>query len=198
MDYDTNKPQKIFEAIIYATEAHHGQYRKGTNIPYIVHPINVMRILIDLKCDEDVIIAGLLHDVVEDANKDINEIREKFGSRVTEIINALTEPIEFKRNASTWKERKLHSLELIENTDNFDILFVACADKYDNCREILLEYSKIGEKIWEKFNAPKNQQKWYYESLKEIFLKKAQILNSGFTTLALQYAEVVNNIFKDR
>ena len=58
--------QRIFQAVEFATKAHSGQFRKGTNVPYLVHPLGVCKILIEAGCSEDVVVAGLLHDTVED------------------------------------------------------------------------------------------------------------------------------------
>ena len=77
---------RIHKAIEFATLKHQGQTRKGTDIPYIVHPIEVMQILTASGCEEDIIIAGILHDTLEDTNTEREEIVEAFGARVAELV----------------------------------------------------------------------------------------------------------------
>ena len=77
---------KMEQAIIFATEKHKNQFRKGTQIPYIVHPIEVMQILRENNADENTIIAGLLHDTIEDAGVSYNEICNMFGNEVANIV----------------------------------------------------------------------------------------------------------------
>ena len=77
---------KIQEAIIFATLAHEGQKRKGTDIPYIVHPMEVMQILTECHCNDDVVIAGILHDTLEDTKTVPADIEKKFGSAVLMLM----------------------------------------------------------------------------------------------------------------
>ena len=81
----------IFEAIRFAAEAHSGQYRKGTNIPYISHLINVMKILCENNCKEEIIVAGVLHDVLEDTPVKVEELEANFGTEVAFLVIGATE-----------------------------------------------------------------------------------------------------------
>ena len=78
--------KRLEEAIIYATQLHQGRVRKMSSIPYILHPLEVAQILSTMTDDEDVITAGVLHDIVEDTEGTIEEIEEKFGKRVAELV----------------------------------------------------------------------------------------------------------------
>lgn len=96
----------IQRAIIFGTQKHEGQKRKGTGIPYIVHPMEVMQILTELQCTDETIIAGILHDVLEDTKTNPNEIREMFGVNVLRIVLSVTED-----KSKTWQERKQQTID---------------------------------------------------------------------------------------
>ncbi len=95
----------IDKAIQFAAIAHEGQYRKGTNIPYIIHPVSVGFLLQSIGCDEEVIVAGLLHDTVEDTDTELDDIKREFGERVASLVFSASEP----DKTLTWEERKIHS-----------------------------------------------------------------------------------------
>lgn len=149
----------IHEAIEFAAVAHRGQVRKGSDTPYIVHPAEVMQILTENGCEEKVIVAGLMHDTVEDAGVRLSEIEERFGSEVAAIVAAETED-----KSKSWKERKQATVDRIGD-ESFEAQLVCCADKLSNIRSMLFDRKKVGEKLWERFNAPQDQIAWYYRSV---------------------------------
>ena len=163
--------EDITKAITFAAEAHHRQFRKGSDIPYIFHPINVGRILIENGCIETVVIAGILHDVLEDTETEPDDITAHFsgylGRKVLKYVLAVSEP----NRDDSWKNRKT---QYIENaaTVSLRILQIMCADKFDNLSQIKRDFDRVGEEVWERFNAPKEQIKWYYTSLVEIFIER--------------------------
>lgn len=129
----------IFRAIKFVAEAHEGHYRKGTNIPYISHLTNVMKILCENGCSEEVIVAGILHDAVEDTPISLDVIKLKFGNRVAELVAAASEKEKLEtgdQEEAGWKERKQHTINSLQKTDSVDKLLVSCADKLDNTRAI--------------------------------------------------------------
>ena len=160
---------KIHEAIYYAGKRHAGQVRKGTSVPYLVHPLEVMGILLENGCSEDVVVAGILHDVIEDTCDDNDTIREivrediknKFGEAVIKIVNSESED-----KSKSWKERKQHTIDCLKN-DTLEVRLVCCSDKLSNIMSIEADKHKIGEKIFQRFNAPKEQLAWYYRSIAE-------------------------------
>lgn len=160
---------KIHEAVYYAGKRHAGQVRKGTSIPYIVHPLEVMGILIENGCSEDVIVAGILHDIIEDTcdNNDTirdivrSEIREKFGEGVLKIVNCESED-----KSKSWEERKQHTIDCLK-TDSLEVRLVCCGDKLSNIMSIESDKNKIGDKVFRRFNAPKEKLAWYYRSIGE-------------------------------
>lgn len=150
------KKHKLEEAIIFATERHMGQVRKCTPIPYILHPLETMQILFSMQADMPLLIAGVLHDTVEDTNTSMEEIRENFGEEVENLVNFHTED-----KTKNWKERKSHTIDvLIEASQRQKMLVMA--DKISNLRSMYADYVKKGDELWEHFSAPKEKQAWYY------------------------------------
>lgn len=163
------KSPLLFEAIDFATKAHSGQFRKGSALPYIIHPLGVSKILIEHGYEEHIVISGVLHDTVEDTSVTHKEIADRFGNVISGIVQGLTEP---NKNYS-WEDRKQHMLELFKTVPT-DVLVVSCADKLDNLRSITTDYARLGEEVWKRFHRPKNLQLWYFESTLEIFSARLQ------------------------
>lgn len=154
------KNLKIHEAIIFATMAHQGQVRKGTTIPYIAHPMEVMQILTESGCSIDVIVAGILHDTLEDTCASEKDIINLFGKSVLSIIKEETED-----KSKTWLERKGYTIEHVKNASKA-VQLVCCADKLSNIKSIYADKLKIGEQVFERFSAPsKEYVKWYYTEI---------------------------------
>lgn len=153
----------INEAIIFATNAHAGQARKGNGTPYILHPLEAGVIVSQIKYDEELIAAAFLHDVVEDAGVPLETIAEKFGSRVAELVK-----IESEDKSKSWRERKQHTIEHLMAESDQDVKIVTLGDKLSNIRAMDRDYSKMGDRLWERFNEKdKNMHRWYYTSLVE-------------------------------
>ena len=159
----------IFEAIEFAAQAHHGQYRKGTRIPYITHPLNVANILLEYGYPEQLAVAGVLHDTVEDTPVTLAEIRSLFGERVVRLVAGASEP----DKAGSWDKRKQHTIDHLK-TAPVDVVVLACADKLDNVRSLRRDYLKLGEALWARFNRPKERQHWYYQSLAQVFITRVE------------------------
>jgi (p)ppGpp synthase/HD superfamily hydrolase len=100
----------IFKAIEFATRAHSGQYRKGTKLPYIVHPLGVAKILIECDSPEHLIVAGILHDTVEDTSATLDEIKQTFGWDIADLVEAASEP----DKSDTWENRKEHTIQMLK------------------------------------------------------------------------------------
>lgn len=150
---------KIHDAIIFATLKHQNQTRKGTEIPYIVHPMEVMQILTENGCSEKIIVAGILHDTLEDTDTTPAEIERKFGKEILQLVQTESED-----KSKSWKERKQHTIHCLKH-DSLETKLVCCGDKLSNIRSMYADFQTIGEKLWERFNAPKENIRWYYESI---------------------------------
>ena len=141
--------------------------RKKSDAPYILHPMEAAVIVGTMTDDQNVIAAAALHDVVEDAKITIQEIEEKFGKRVRELVESETED---KRAdlppADTWRVRKEESLAVLKNTDDIDVLMVWLGDKLANMRAIYRDFKAEGVAMWQKFNQKDaKEQAWYYRSI---------------------------------
>lgn len=156
----------LTKAITFATKKHEGQKRKGTDIPYIVHPLEALSIASTITNDENVLAATVLHDVVEDCGVSIRQIELKFGKEVARLVAADTENKRENESAeSTWKLRKQETLDQIEKMDK-NSKIVVLADKLSNMRAIYRDYDILGDTLWQKFNCKdKKEQKWYYEQI---------------------------------
>ena len=157
----------VSEAIAFAVKAHDGMRRKKSESPYILHPMEAAVIVGTMTDDQNLIAAAALHDVVEDTGITIEEIEEKFGKRVRELVEAETED---KREElppeATWRIRKEESLEVIKNTDDIAVLIVWLGDKLANMRAIYRDFKLEGVQMWQRFNQKDvNEQAWYYQSI---------------------------------
>jgi (p)ppGpp synthase/HD superfamily hydrolase len=149
----------IRKAIIFAARKHDGQVRKGTDIPYITHPMEVMQILTVSMCPVSVIVAGILHDVLEDTKTSPVEIIEQFGEGVLKIIIAESED-----KSKPWKERKQATIDHLPGA-SYDVKLVCCADKLSNLESMAADMEAVGDRLWERFNASKEDIGWYYKGV---------------------------------
>ena len=157
----------VSEAIAFAVKAHDGMRRKKSEAPYILHPMEAAVIVGTMSDDQSLIAAAALHDVVEDAGITIEEIGEKFGARVRELVESETED---KRAdlppTDTWRIRKEESLEVLKNTNDIGVLMVWLGDKLANMRSIYRDWKVEGNAMWQRFNQKDvNEQAWYYRSI---------------------------------
>lgn len=159
-------------AIAFAARAHEGQTRKGTSIPYITHPVAVAALVAQFGGDEDLQIAGLLHDVLEDGGPQFApEIKQLFGSRVLALVEGCTDGVpDAAGEKAPWAERKQAYLAHLAHASE-DVLMVSACDKLSNARAILddLRNLAIGPKVFERFTAKKEGTLWYYSELSRIF-----------------------------
>lgn len=151
-------------AIIFATEAHAGQVRKGTTLPYIVHPMEAMSIVATMTDDPEMLAAAVLHDVVEDTTVTTEDVRREFGDRVAALVTADTNTK--KDKGDTWHNRKQAAIGRL-SAASYDEKIVALGDKLSNLRAITIDHEKHGEALWKRFNAPNGRDDiaWYYRGL---------------------------------
>ena len=157
----------VSEAIAFAVKAHDGMRRKKSESPYILHPMEAAVIVGTMTDDQNLIAAAALHDVVEDADVTIDEIEEKFGKRVRELVESETEDKRAELPpAETWRIRKEESLEVLKNTDDIGVLMVWIGDKLANMRAIYRDFKVEGTGMWQRFNQKdENAQAWYYRTI---------------------------------
>ncbi|PIC88232.1 hypothetical protein CSV72_02375 [Sporosarcina sp. P20a] len=150
----------IEKAFQFALHKHRGQFRKGTDIPYITHPFAVSMILKHHQYSDDIVAAGLLHDTLEDTDTTANEIQCQFGDKVLDLVLAASE----QDKTLSWEERKRHTIKELARK-NTDQLAVIVADKLHNLRSIQEDVDCVGDDVWSRFNRGKREQSWYYMSI---------------------------------
>lgn len=169
-----NRYARRNRALAFAARAHRDQYRKGTEeladdldkfigigVPYIMHPAAVGMLLLEHGASDAAVVAGILHDVLEDTEVTREVLEETFGTEVTQLVIAESEP----DKSLPWRERKQFTIDHLTATDNLDVKLIAAADKLHNVQSIQLDLEKLGEGVWGRFNASKEEQAWYYHSI---------------------------------
>ncbi len=167
----TNLTERFVDAVRYANDAHAGQTRKGTEMPYISHLLAVASFVLDEGGDQDSAIAGLLHDVPEDdprrtPRESLEDIRSRFGDKVAHIVEGCTDS--WERPKKPWIDRKREYVEHARTLDR-DTLVVSAADKVHNAYTILRNLRDSGERVWQRFNAGPDEIMWYYGALVRAF-----------------------------
>ena len=162
---------RFHRAFLFAAEKHAGQARKASTIPYIAHLMGVASLVLEFGGDEDLAIAALLHDVVEDCGgiPMLKEVRRRFGSRVAKIVDGCTDSNNNPK--PPWRERKENYLKHLKKAD-VGTRLVSAADKLNNVRSILSDHRDVGEAIWDRFNGGRDGTLWYYRALLEEFLRR--------------------------
>ncbi len=163
---------QIEKAVAFATKAHAGQFRKGTDRPYILHPIETMVTVMRHSWDDDVIAAAVLHDVVEDTSVTLKRVEKEFGPRVASLVASVSED-KMKKipPEATWRARKWQTIFRMRNADE-DTKLICLADNLSNLREMRHDYEKIGDELWARFNEKdKTMHEWYYKELLSILIK---------------------------
>jgi len=153
------------KAVIFATKAHSGTPRKGTQMPYITHPMEAMAIVATMTDRQELLAAAALHDVVEDTPVTLEELRHEFGDEVAEWVFYETSPSE---EETTWQERKQANIDRLAAAP-LEAKMVAIGDKLSNLRAIVRDYRRLGDALWCRFNAPQGGKDvaWYYRGLGE-------------------------------
>lgn len=179
-------------AIVFATNAHKGQFRKGTQTPYILHPMEAAAIVSTMTTDPEIIASAVLHDVVEDTDTTMEDIRNAFGDRVCFLVGSETEnKREHLPPLSTWKIRKQETLDhLIEAP--LDVKMITLGDKLSNIRSIYRDHATVGDALWQRFNQKdKNEHHWYYQSIADCLTELEQYPAYN------EYCELIDKTFKN-
>ena len=154
----------VNKAIEFATKAHDGQLRKGTTRPFILHPLEVGKIVASMTKDEEVICAAILHDTIEDCEGITEElIANTFTKRVANMVAKESED-----KSKSWMERKIHTIKKLR-TASIEVQMIGLADKLSNMRDIDRDYPECGEELWNRFRMKdKNVIGWYYKSIRDV------------------------------
>jgi (p)ppGpp synthase/HD superfamily hydrolase len=183
-----------------AAVAHAGISRKGTDLPYITHPVHVARLLDRAGCRETLVLAGLLHDVVEDLDPsnaaararfrsvvpdladapDDHEafaamletyIRDEFGEDVLRLVDAVTERKEAGGLRRSWLERKTEQLQHLRHAPD-DVVLLKSADTLHNAASVLSDLHEVGDAVFDRFERTKADTLWWYQSVADIAMDR--------------------------
>lgn len=195
--------RKFNLALSLAMDAHGEQVRKGTvnsfgiAIPYITHPVAVAALVVKYGGDEDQVVAGLLHDVLEDGRDAVDWIGgiSLFGERVLKIVEGCTDgkPDVATGEKAPWRERKEKYLKHLPDAGE-DVLLVSACDKLHNLQAIHLDLVETGLSSFNRFKASRDDVMWYHRSICEIFTKRgvvvAEALNKEFMAVEIKIREL--------
>lgn len=151
-------------ALQFAARAHRQQVRKGTDIPYITHVVHVSVVLLRYGFDEDVVIAGLLHDVVEDCGVAPQELEGLFGANVARLVEAVSERKGIGGVERSWEERKTEALAHLRRGDSA-IAALKAADALHNIHSIVTDLALVGSAVWQRFKRGPDRMLWYYSEI---------------------------------
>ena len=156
--------EKFEAALVYAARLHQDQTRKGSGIPYVNHLLAVAAIVGENGGTEEEVVAALLHDAPEDhgGRARLEEIRERFGDAVAEIVAGCTDTYEDPKPA--WRPRKEAYVAHVR-TAPASVRLVSAADKLHNARSILADLRVSGDALWGRFTGGKEGTIWYYRAL---------------------------------
>jgi (p)ppGpp synthase/HD superfamily hydrolase len=163
---------KFNDALVYAAKVHRDQPRKGKDIPYLGHLLGVASLVLESGGDEDMAIAALLHDAVEDqgGRPRLEEITRMFGARVAHIVHGCTDSDAVDpEHKAPWCERKEQYIAHVEHHADHQVRLVSAADKVHNARAILGDHYEIGDSVFDRFSGKKQGTLWYYRALVEAF-----------------------------
>lgn len=184
--------QIVFDAIAYAAQCHQGQYRKATQIPYIVHPVSMVRFLARLGAPPELQAAAALHDVIEDTEATYEDVAQRFGDRVAALVNGVTE----QDRSLGWRERKERAIAHARACTDVEVLALKCVDKLDNLSDIREDQELHGEELWTRFKSDRLAQIWYYQTLTKLFSEKLDA--TKYADLAQAMEAVFEAVFGSR
>lgn len=161
-------PIPIVEYALYiALRAHEGQTRKDSaHTPYIVHPVSVALLVSRFTTNDHVLVAALLHDLLEDTKYTTKQMKKDFGTKVCRLVTEVSEP---SKPGLSWAVRKDKYLDTL-STASHEALLIACADKITNLRAMRSAYLVDGELLWKKF-APQSTPEQRIEFYRRVWLR---------------------------
>ena len=189
-----NKPldTSLFDrAAIFAVKAHAGTERRGKGFPYIIHPMEAAGIVATMTSDQELLAAAVLHDVVEDTDVTVEELRSEFGPRIAGLV--VSESDVFEEGVSeedSWRSRKQAAIDRLAGASH-DAKIVALGDKLSNMRAIARDYAVMGDAFWNIFHAkdPADHE-WHYRGL-------ADSLRDLSDTFAFkEFESLINQVWK--
>ncbi|HEY9885697.1 MAG TPA: HD domain-containing protein [Vampirovibrionales bacterium] len=169
MDFEIDK------AIKFASVAHKEQTRKGSNVPYISHLFAVALLLKDFGATKEQLMAGILHDTIEDTDVSYEDIEREFGKTVADYVESCSE-VDLQ---DSWDLRKQQLIDGLHKAPP-EVLLIVCADKIHNLMSIENDLKSIGEAVWDKFGKGRESQEWYYRELLKVISEKGNPLKQDY------------------
>ena len=151
-------------ALVLAAVAHRNQLRKGSDLPYIAHPVHVSMILVRHGFGDDMAIAGLLHDVVEDTDVPLDRIRAGFGPEIARLVEAVSETKTADGVELPWEQRKAEKLAHLQ-AGGPDVAALKAADAIHNAHSIVTDLQQVGPSVWARFKRGPEQTVDYYRAI---------------------------------
>ena len=164
-----NRPlntELLDRAIVFAVRAHAGTERRCKGFPYIVHPLEAVGIVATMTSDQELLAAAALHDVVEDTDITLEQIRDEFGERIAALVAAETDELYPEvHDVESWCKRKQAAIDRLASA-SLDAKMVALGDKLSNMRAIARDYAVQGDKLWNRFHSKdRKDHEWHYRGL---------------------------------
>lgn len=182
------KSPKELEALEFVKNYHSKQVRDTSGRPYLNHCLEVARIIHKYKYSEEYVLAGLLHDTVENTEATFDQIESKFGEEVTNIVRGVTEDND---PTLSWTDRKLKYIQTVSRGSE-GIIVVSAVDKFHNVTEIFQDWLKIGDMIFLRYNESKEKHKWFFRSLTELYFVKGLFFeNQSLLKISRKITEVL-------
>lgn len=190
--------ERLDKAIRVAAWAHEQQeqHRKGSDIPYIIHPFGVMLVAGQVTEDEDILISCLLHDVIEDVDPTIydrDKMSEDFGENVLEMVLDVSKD----ESIDDWHERSNAYLHHLEHGAVDGAVIVSAADKIHNLQSMITDYKAVGNELWNRFSTQNSDdQLWWYRSILEVISKRnaPQPLQDALSAMIIELEELLNTV----
>ena len=158
--------------------------------------MEVMQILTKLHCQDSVIVAGILHDTLEDTDTKPEEIEKLFGGKILDLVKAESED-----KTKSWKERKQTTIDSLQSASP-EIKIICFADKLSNIRSIYHDKNEIGAEIWKRFNADKDSIEWYYREIlkaveRDLVVFSGTVHEHFFNQAIIEYKMLLESVFND-
>ena len=174
----------------YAIEAHADTERRGKGFPYIIHPMEAAAIVATITADPEILAAAVLHDVVEDTDRTVEDLRREFGDRIAELVAAESDdPMAHLSEEASWHARKQAAIDRLAMAPH-DAKIVAMGDKLSNMRAIARDHEQIGDEIWNLFHTKeKSEHEWHYRGL------AASLSDLSDTSAYREFVALIDQVF---
>lgn len=182
-------------AIIFAVNAHHNTERRGKGFPYIVHPLEAVEIVATITPDQELLAAAALHDVIEDTDVTLEQLRAEFGDRIADLVHSESDQVDGElfngeNEEETWHARKQAAIDRLAAAP-YEAKIVAMGDKLSNMRAIARDYKLKGDALWSIFHVKdKASHEWHYRGL------AASLADLSDTFAYQEFIKLIDEVFK--